>query len=209
VKIATNREGIALSKVAMKKNLELSQEVYDEFQVLTEYELDARDAYMRLLRERGWTLQSIADAVGDISRERVRQCIEAISIFDAMTLASDLKKKDKRLTFFLPEVPLLPEKVRSERVIVDPTPETLARLKELQPLANQVRYSHKAYRDEAEEYVALLWRAHTVEGASVYRIAQLLGVNPSGIQSRFVRYGYKTTEGSSASFTPIKYRKAR
>jgi hypothetical protein len=171
----------------MKKNLELPQEVYDEFQVLTEYELDARDAYMRLLRERGWTLQSIADAVGDISRERVRQCIETISIFDAMTLASSLRKKDKRLTFLLPEVPLLPEKVRSEKVLVDPTPETLARLKELQPLATQVRYSHKTYRDEAEEYVALLWKAHTVEGASVYRLAQLLGVNPSGIQSRFVR----------------------
>ena len=76
-------------------------------------------------------------------------------------------------------------------------------------MASKVRYGHSSYRDEAEEYVSLLWHAHTVEGASVYRLAQLLGVNPSGIQSRFVRYGYKTTEGASKSFTPIKYRKAR
>ena len=198
-----------MSQAVQKKNLELPQEVYDEFQTLTEYRLGARGAYMRLLRERGWTLQSIADAVGDITRERARQCIESIPASDAAKMVSRLKESDRRLTFPIPDVPLLPEKVRTPKVIVDPAPKTLERLKELQPLAGKVRYSHALYRKEAEEYVALLWKAHTVEGVTVYRLAQLLGVNPSGIQSRFVRYGYKTTKGASKSFTPIKYRKAR
>jgi len=192
-----------------KKNLELPEEVADEFQVLTEYDLEVRDSYMRLLRDKGWTLQSIADAVGDISRERVRQCVESVDSKDAMATVKRMGGADERLTFSIPDVPLLPERVPSPRVVVDPSPETLARLKELQPLANQVRYAHKAYRKEAEEYVALLWKAHTVEGVSVYRLGQLLGVLSTGIHSRFVRYGYKTTKGKSKSFEPVKYRKAR
>lgn len=191
-----------------KKNLELPQEVRDEFELLSEYDLEVRNAYMHLLRDMGWTLQSIADAVGDISRERVRQCVESTNLFDALTLKNTVTFEDERVTLPVPDVPVL-EPRTSPRVVVDPSPETLARLKELKPLASKVRYGHSSYRDEAEEYVALLWHAHTVEGASVYRIGQLLGVQSCGIQSRFVRYGYKTSNGASKSFSPIKYRKAR
>lgn len=191
-----------------KRNLELPQEVRDEFELLSEYDLDTRNAYMRLLRDRGWTLQSIADAVGGISRERVRQCIDSIDSDAAFAISIDTKNEDERVTFLLPDPPPL-EPRTSPRVIVDPSPETLARLKELKPLASKVRYGHSSYRDEAEEYVALLWHAHTVEGVSVYRLGQLLGTQSCGIQSRFVRYGYKTSNGASKSFSPIKYRKAR
>lgn len=190
----------------LKKNLTLPDQVFDMFDALVSDPIEVRDAYMRLLRDKGWTLQSIADAVGDISRERARQCVEGISSRKAANLVE--KYKTSRKKFPLPDPPLKPEKVKTERVLVLPSEKTLKRLKELKPLAAKVRYSHSQYREEAEEYVALLWHAHTVEGVTVYRLAKLLDTIPAGIESRFVRYGYKKSKGSSDNYAPIRYRKA-
>jgi hypothetical protein len=184
----------------LRKNLTLPDEVRDAFDSMVGESMELRDAYMRLLRDRGWTLQSIADAVGDISRERARQCVESITSRRAVRLVSD--------RYPLPDPPEKPEKIKVERVTVLPSEKTLKRLKELKPLASKVRYSHKQYREEAEEYVALLWHAHMVEGVSVYRLAKLLDTIPAGIESRFVRYGYKKTKGTSDNYAPVKYRKA-
>lgn len=192
-----------------KKNVELPDDVKDQFQILTEYDLGVRDAYMHLLRQGGWTLQSIADAVGDISRERVRQCVNEISTRTARNRVLKARNADKRLTLPVPPLPELPEKVRTPKKIVDPKPETLARLKELEPFAKQVRYDHSANRKEAEEYMALVWKAHTVEGVSLYRLSKLLGHKSFPLNSRLVRYGYKPTEGSSKSLAPVKYRKRK
>lgn len=190
-----------------KAKLTLPDEVYEQFGYLLEYDREPRDAYMRLLRDGEWTLQSIADAIGDITRERVRQCIDEMSSDDARRIATKYRRKDARLTFYVPEVPFYP--VRPPKSWTLPQPETLERLKELQPIAAQVRGIGSKHRDEAEEYMSLIWHAHTVEGVSVYRLAKLLGVTTGALQTRLVRYGYLPSRGTSKSYTKISYRKTR
>ena len=190
-----------------RTKLTLPDEVYEQFGYLLEYDLDPRDAYMRLLRDEGWTLQSIADAVGEITRERVRQCIDEMSSEDARKIAIKYLKKDARLIFYVPEVPTHPLSI--PKPVVMPEPETLERLKELQPIASKVRGLSPKHRDEADEYVSLIWHAHTVEGVSIYRLAKLLGVTNGALQTRLVRYGYMPTGGESKSYTRIAYRKTR
>lgn len=184
----------------LRRNLKLPEEVSLTFDMMVGTGgSDIRNAYMRVLRDRGWTLQAIADAVGDISRERARQCVESVSSEDAEVILYGM-------TIPIPDLPDKPERPKPAPRPM-PSEATLMRLRELKPLAAQVRYTHKQYREEAEEYVALLWHAHTVEGVSVYRLGKLLDVLPCGIESRFVRYGYKETKGSSVSYNAIKYRK--
>lgn len=154
--------------------------------------LEERDAYMAALRQVGWTLQSIADAVS-LSRERVRQLI------------ADVEEP------YDGEVPLPPQKpVKPKRQYVEPKPETLARLLELAPVVKNVRANSPKYREEAEEFTALLW--DTVkpvddggEGVPVYRIAKRLGVTHAAIRSRLRRYEYIKVdgEGLSDSYTPV------
>ena len=182
----------------VRRNLKLPEQVSMTFDMMIGSSRE-RNAYMRVLRDKGWTLQAIAEAVGDISRERARQCVESVSSEDAEEILYGREIP-------VPDLPDKPERPKPEPRPL-PSDATLARLKELQPLAAQVRYAHGQYRDEAEEYTALLWHAHTVEGVSVYRLGKLLDILPCGIESRFVRYGYKPTNGSSTAYNPIKYRK--
>lgn len=188
--------------VKMKRNLTLPDEVVAAFESLHGSSTrNIRDAYMAVLRDKGWTLQAIADAVRDITRERVRQCVTSIDIQYAKMVVHGHTN-----ALPTPNVPDKPEKVVPPPRPM-PTTETINRLRELKPLAAQVRYAHGTYRDEAEEYVALIWHAHTVEGVSVYRLGKMLNTLPCGIESRLVRYGYKETRGGSDAFTPIKHRK--
>jgi hypothetical protein len=102
----------------------------------------------------------------------------------------------------IPDPPVKPE--RPKPVYVEPTEKTLARLLELQPYAQQVRSNGKKYREEAEEYTALLNHAHTVEGVTLYRLAKRLGVTHGALRFRLVRYGYKTpVTATSKVYTPI------
>lgn len=153
---------------------------------------DMRDAYVRALRNAGWTLESVATPL-NISRERVRQiCATKDS---ENILPSDYE---------VPEPPLVVEK-RSTRVFVEPEPETLARLLELQPMAQQVRSHSARYRAEAEEYTRLVAKAHLEEGVTLYRLAKRLGVSHPALRFRLARYGYKLSEnGKSKVYTPIK-----
>jgi hypothetical protein len=93
---------------------------------------------------------------------------------------------------------------KSTREFVEPSPETLKRLLELQPYAQQVRSYGKAYRKEAEEYTWLVNYAHTVEGVTLYRLAKRLGVTHGALRFRLARYGYKSpVSGASKAYTPI------
>lgn len=188
----------------LKRGIELPEEVADQF--MRTDDMEVRNAYMRVLRDAGWTLQSIADAVGDVSRERARQCIEVVSSRKASRIVEGAR--NRRNKFVVPDLPLAPEKPKPEPKPM-PKEETLAKLLELQPLAFEVRYNHSKYRKEAEQYTKLLWKAHDSEGVSIYRLAKLLGVTHGALQSRLVRYGYKTTKGTSSAYQPVKYRKAR
>jgi hypothetical protein len=67
-----------------------------------------------------------------------------------------------------------------------------------------VRYDHKAHRAVGEEYTALLWHAHSVEGVTLYRLAKRLGITHGAVRFRLVRYGYLATKGKSTAYKTIK-----
>jgi hypothetical protein len=102
----------------------------------------------------------------------------------------------------LPNPPAKP--VKTPPSYIEPSPETLARLLELQPYAQQVRSNGSKYREEAEEYTELLDYAHRVEGVTLYRLAKRLGITHGAIRFRLVRYGYKDPiTATSKVYTPI------
>lgn len=156
-----------------KRLVALPPEVRELF--LKVRDADDRNSYIKALRNEGWTLDAIAKATG-MTRERVRQIagFTADSVIDA--------------SFLVPSLPIVQPKPKKE--IVSPSPETLSRLQELQPMAQQVRSHAKRFREEAEEYTSLLWKAVTEEGVTLYRMAQVLGVTHSALRFRLIRYGY-------------------
>lgn len=174
-----------------KSNLELPQQVHDLFRVLdTKENKDQRNDYIVALVKAGWTQASVARA-SKLSAQMIR------------VIMTSHTANPIPATLFIPNVPHHPEKVGTSRYVM-PTPELLARLKELQPLAQQVRSNSPRYRAEAEEYTYLLNQAHKEQGVTLYRLAKLLGVTTSAIAFRLVRYGYRTTElGKSPAYRSI------
>jgi lambda repressor-like predicted transcriptional regulator len=168
-----------------KKSITLPQEVIDAFASITT-NVD-RDVYMENLRRVGWTLESIGQ-VNNLSRERVRQIVSSTP---QLTTEHPI-----------PDVPLMP--TRAKAVYTEPAPETLARLLELQPLAQKVRSNSPDFRKESEEYSALIFHAHKTEGVSLYRLAKRLGVTHGALRFRLARYGYMPSpQGTSKVYKPI------
>jgi hypothetical protein len=181
----------------IKINHSLPLEVVNKFATLSS-DTATRNAYMKALRDNKWSLQSIADAVinsgtGTFSRERVRQIVEVEKSSTSSPSVS---------SFPLPTPPLKP--VKEPRVFAEPSDKTLSRLIELQPYAQQVRSHSAKYREEAEEYTALLNYAHTVEGVSIFRLAKRLKVTHGALRFRLARYGYLTGYSSNSTcYKPI------
>jgi transcriptional regulator with XRE-family HTH domain len=183
--------------VTQRQHLKLPDVVTTALGLIPVKEKELRAAYIYALRIKGWTLQAVADSLG-ITRERVRQ-LETQANPELVYLVQQAPG-----SYPVPELPTEEVMVYSGAQQTDPKPETLARLKELQPIAQKLRWDHSQGRAEAEEYTALLWKAHTEEGVSVYRLGKLLGITHGAIQFRFVRYGYKESPGQSKSYTVIK-----
>jgi hypothetical protein len=183
--------------VTQRQHLKLPDVVTTALGLIPVKEKELRAAYIYALRIKGWTLQAVADSLG-LTRERVRQ-LETQANPELVYLVQQAPG-----SYPVPELPTEEVMVYSGAEQTDPNPETLARLKELQPIARKLRWDHSQGRAEAEEYTALLWKAHTEEGVSVYRLGKLLGVTHGAIQFRFVRYGYKESPGQSKSYTVIK-----
>ena len=159
---------------------------------------DLRAAYIKALRLKGWTLESIAFAL-DLTRERIRQIQLMASPANIVYILSNPGE------FPVPELETREIEVPGDPEYVEPSPETLARLLELQPLAQKVRYDHSTYRKEAEEYSALIWHLYSVEGVTLYRLAKRLGVTHGALRFRLARYGYLTPKtGKSKCYSPIK-----
>lgn len=182
-------------QVTLRKHLTLPSVPTVAVNIIKDKEL--RNAYVYVLRMKGWTLQSIADALG-VTRERVRQIETTATPFNILAILADPGQ------YPVPELPTVEIEVAGDPVYVEPSPATLKRLLELQPDAQKVRYDHKAHRAVSEEYTALLWHAHSVEGVTLYRLAKRLGVTHGALRFRLVRYGYLTTKGTSKSYTPVK-----
>jgi transcriptional regulator with XRE-family HTH domain len=174
-----------------KHGITLPPQVHETFTAITD-DLD-RNAYIKALRERGWTLESIAITAG-ITRERIRQICNAAPMSEAIRVAAS--------GYPIPEPPLFEESAKRE--FIEPSPETLKRLLELQPYAQQVRSYGSQFRKEAEEYTWLVNYAHTVENVTLYRLAKRLGVTHGALRFRLARYGYKQPiTGNSKAYTPI------
>lgn len=150
-------------------------------------------AHLAALRDGGWTMECMADVVG-VSRERVRQLIQKAGPIE------QAKARSAAAGFVVPELPAIPERERPVRL--SPIPENLHRLRELQPLAQQVRANSPRYREEAEEYTRLIYFEHG-RGVSIYHLAQLLGVTHGALRYRLVRYGYKHTDAKSKVYKRI------
>lgn len=178
-----------------KHNVRLPEDVVTRFAALTR-DRD-RNAYIKALHERGWTFEAIA-TITELSRERIRQICTAIPMSEALRVAIE--------GYPLPEPPRHEPKISAadQGKYVEPSEETLARLLELQPFAQQVRSYGTAYRKEAEEYTWLINHAHTVEGVTLYRLAKRLGVTHGALRFRLARYGYKAPKSAeSGAYTPI------
>jgi hypothetical protein len=177
-------------KKYIKKNQRLPQEIHKAFSSL---DSPQRDYLIKELVDASWTYEAVANASG-LTRERVRQIVKA---------NEELAKEfDFSLDIQIPEPPLKEERAKPQ--YVEPHPDTLARLLKLQPYAQQVRSNGTKYRQEAEEYTALLNHAHTVEGVTLYRLAKRLGVTHGALRFRLVRYGYKKpVTATSKVYQPI------
>lgn len=180
----------------VKINHQLPAEVAEAFTKIGTDTL-TRNAYIRVLRSNHWSLQSIADAAGGMTRERVRQITEG-----AYAGSDTAGSISAGLGLPTPTPPL--KAVKELKVYAEPSTQTLERLIELQPLAQQVRSHSPKYRQEAEEYTALLNHAYKVEGVSLYRLAKRLGVTHGSLRFRMARYGYLTSHNSKSScYKPI------
>jgi transcriptional regulator with XRE-family HTH domain len=159
---------------------------------------DLRAAYVKALRLKGWTLEAIADSLG-LTRERIRQIQITATPANIVYILSNPGE------FPVPELETKEIEVVADAEYVEPSPETLARLLELKPFAQKVRYDHSTYRKEAEEYSALVWHAHSVEGVTLYRLAKRLGVTHGALRFRLARYGYIIPKtGKSKCYQPVK-----
>lgn len=180
-----------MSDIYTKTNHTLPNEVVDAVKTLTG-NAPARNAYISALRNKGWSLQSIGD-VFNVSRERIRQISSNPSSLSGASLVETLP---------LPNPPLKP--IKQKKVYAEPTEESLARLKELQPFAQQVRSHSPRYRKEAEEYSALVYKVYKEEGVSLFRLARYLGITHGSLRFRLARYGYITGQNSNNNcYRPI------
>lgn len=179
-------------KQYIKKNQRLPESI-EVFFSANKSNQPLRDQMIRELSDAGWTYEAVSTASG-LTRERIRQIVkQPAPTTDDFTFS---------LGMDIPEPPVKQE--REKPVYVEPNPETLARLLELQPYAQQVRSNGKKYREEAEEYTKLLNHAHVNEGVTLYRLAKRLGVTHGALRFRLVRYGYKKpVTATSKVYNPI------
>ncbi len=171
----------------------MPEEVYKNFKKIGD-DLELRNAYIKKLRSAFWSLQSIADASGITTRERVRQIVEG--------RYKHLSSSKISVDFYVPELPM--KVIKQPKVLTEPSEKTLSKLLELKPVAEKVRSHSPKFRKEAEQYTKLINHAITVEGVSVRHLGKRLGVSPSALRFRMARYGYITNhDGNSICYKPI------
>lgn len=148
------------------------------------------NAYINALRETGWTLAVVGQAMA-ITREAVR-----------------IRQARATWTNYGPGVPPLPVKPEPEpkaRIVRPAIPEdVLADMRELMKTARSVNGATPA--DDPRRLAGELFLAKVMEqmdaGVTVYTIAKQLEVTHAAIYSRLIRHGHRETTGSSSAFTP-------
>lgn len=191
----TKKNLVIVDRGVIKSNQVLPQSVHDNLKALTAKE--DRNAYIRELRQVGWTLQSIATVTG-LTREMIR------------LISVDTRQSSPSFAIVGLEVPLPPRKLVTIQVRKPIDPEVLKKLKELHAVATLVRGRTQKYRKEAEEFTKMIYDL-TLEGVSTYTVAKELGLTVAAVNFRLVHYGYKNTTGKSRVLTQrtqIKYKEA-
>ena len=191
-KSEVQKETVLVGTKPVKQQQELPKEVCE---LLKGLPLTERKAYSTILHNAGWTLQAIATPLG-ITRESIRLYAGTDHKEETLAKVSQLP---------LPEIPTV-DVYKTLIKRTSPDPDVLLRLKELQPMAQQVRSSSPKFREEAEEYSRLIYETLN-KGVSSYRLARLLGITHGAIAFRMVRYGYNTSKGKSGSYSLLKHRK--
>jgi hypothetical protein len=186
---------IVEEKINQKQDLTLPAEVVVALHLFPKDQLHLRDAYIYVLRMKGWTLESVGQAL-DLTRERIRQLESRSKPIDAITILSNPG------TFPIPEVPKR-SIYKEVSFFAEPSEKDLARLKQLKPLAELVRSNSPNYRVEAEEYAGLLNKVVNIDNVPTSHLSKLLGVTHGAITFRLVRYGYASTKGQSRTYQRI------
>jgi predicted transcriptional regulator len=190
------KESVFVGNKTVHKHHVLPKEVGE---ILRSLPLKERRAYATKLSEAGWTLQSIANELG-LTREAIRLYAK----FDSNN-ETGVQLVIKHLP--IPPIPHVEVyKQQIKRVAIDP--DVLTRLQELHDKARQVRSSSPKYREEAEEFMALV-KQLVDSGVTTYRVASSLGITPAAINSRLVRYGYRQTDGKSGAYRQLTNRKLK
>jgi len=179
-----------VDKKVKRHRAELPDEVAQNFKGLT---YPQRKEYAKELFNGGWTLQAIANAIGNLTRERVRQVTKEPRDEESYLAISHL---------LVPELPTV-DVVKHVPIKLDPA--VLKKLLELKDKAFWVRGTSSKYRQEAEEYVKMLAQL-IEEGHTTYTLAKQLGVTAGAINFRLCRYGYKTAKGKSRVYRTVTNR---
>ena len=188
------RHKVEVGQKKLKAGIELPA---DTAELLKSLPVPERKAYAKRLVDEGWTSNSIAKPLG-ITRQAIEGYVKPQ--FKNVYKPEMLEKvKD------LP-IPQVPTKAITKSQMVEVNAEALATLKELYAKAKQVRGKSQSHRAEANEFTRLAWE-QIEQGISAYSLAKSLGITTSALMFRFVRYGYKTTNGKSISYSKIKYDK--
>jgi hypothetical protein len=181
--------------MTQKRRERLPQDVTDAFDSIDQLPNVVLGAYAYLLRDKGWSLPAIG-AAANYSTSYLAKLAQKIG---DTAEARDTLSSYSVETLPVP-APTEPTRPRSPKTL---PPEIMWRLNQLHLFA-AARCGGNKYKSEAEEYTALLWHAHIQYGMSFYRLAKLLDVTAGSIHARLVRYGYKTSRGSSAAVKPLK-----
>lgn len=167
-------------RTVMQQHQELPSSVLKTIEEIKERNSSPdRDEYIKMLREAGWTLQSIASGHG-MTRERVRQITTEPRMY-----FEDVKSL---------EVPQAPSRTVNvfKSVEIELDPAVAARMLELSVLARKPLTNTA----EALEFVSLM-NQEIERGVSGIRLAKVLGINHSSIYARLSRYGYRVTKATS------------
>ncbi len=153
----------------------------------TTWESALLDAYIFKLREVGWTLQAIGDALG-ISRERARQRCDNAT--DAAYQSGELPE--------VPDPPLKPRKVSKPRM----RPAFIDWLRQIYPVANRCRGTHAVGSPErvASEQLWAAINEAMAQGISGADIARVLGVSVRTIYAGLKRHGHRKQSPSQSLY---------
>lgn len=169
---------------------ELPLEVADTLQKLRNEKSKELPNYITELRSVGWSLGAISIPLG-LTRERVRQLNEKGTA-------------DSSTGYEVPELPTKPVKEKVERIVIEPNEEVVARLLELQPMAQQVRGKGQQFRAQGVEYSRLI--ANELQrGVLSSHLAKKLGVTHSALNFRMVRYGYSESHSTAQCYKRVEY----